>query len=206
MQDARAGPARPDHEGSQLWGLCIEGYQLEWGRVPGEISMATVWQVEEAGEVGESGERMGTRLVAPEQPCPTGVWPQFRTIQEKEVTILNNKECDDFYHRFSKIPSVVQIINSKMICAKDFSREEFCYVSTPPGFLTSRAPGQDGEGHGEGPEGCRVGQGRWEGIIRDGLGAWDRRWDERGRGQEWAWRLEVQRGGERWTVGAREWR
>ncbi|XP_069328137.1 probable threonine protease PRSS50 [Eulemur rufifrons] len=66
-------------------------------------------------------------------PKADGVWPQFRTIQEKEVTILNSKECDNFYHSFSKIPSLVQIINSKMICAKDVSREEFCYeVSGEP--------------------------------------------------------------------------
>uniref|UniRef100_A0A8C8YR25 Probable threonine protease PRSS50 n=1 Tax=Prolemur simus TaxID=1328070 RepID=A0A8C8YR25_PROSS len=66
-------------------------------------------------------------------PKAEGVWPQFRTIQEKEVTIMNSKECDDFYHSFSKIPSLVQIINSKMICAKDVSREEFCYeVSGEP--------------------------------------------------------------------------
>ncbi|XP_045386432.1 LOW QUALITY PROTEIN: probable threonine protease PRSS50 [Lemur catta] len=66
-------------------------------------------------------------------PKADGVWPQFRTIQEKEVTIMNSKECDDFYHSFSKIPSLVQIINSKMICAKDVSREEFCYeVSGEP--------------------------------------------------------------------------
>ncbi|KAB1263913.1 putative threonine protease PRSS50 [Camelus dromedarius] len=60
-------------------------------------------------------------------PRLDGVWPQFRTIQEKEVTILNSTECDSLYHRFSKIPSLIQIINSQMICAKDVDREQFCY-------------------------------------------------------------------------------
>ncbi|KAM9185581.1 putative threonine protease PRSS50 [Dugong dugon] len=60
-------------------------------------------------------------------PRINGVWPQFRSIQEKEVTILNNKECDQYYHRFSKIPAVVQIINSHMLCAEDTNRDNFCY-------------------------------------------------------------------------------
>ncbi|XP_004640833.1 probable threonine protease PRSS50 [Octodon degus] len=59
-----------------------------------------------------------------------GAWPQFRTIQEKEVTILNNKKCDDFYHKFSTVSSLVWIITSQMICAKDPSREQFCYEAT----------------------------------------------------------------------------
>ncbi|XP_007949976.1 probable threonine protease PRSS50 [Orycteropus afer afer] len=60
-------------------------------------------------------------------PRTNGVWPQFRSIQEKEVTILNSKECDQYYHRFSKIPTIVQIINSQMICAEDNTRDSFCY-------------------------------------------------------------------------------
>ncbi|XP_010860808.1 PREDICTED: probable threonine protease PRSS50 [Bison bison bison] len=60
-------------------------------------------------------------------PRVDGQWPQFRTIQEKEVTILNSTECDSLYRRFSKIPSLIQIINSQMICAKDVDREKFCY-------------------------------------------------------------------------------
>ncbi|KAB0389611.1 hypothetical protein E2I00_016568 [Balaenoptera physalus] len=58
-------------------------------------------------------------------PRVDGVWPQFRTIQEKEVTILNSTECESVYHRFSKIPSLIQIINSQMICAKDINRNSF---------------------------------------------------------------------------------
>lgn len=64
------------------------------------------------------------------------MWPQSRTIQEKEVTIVNSTECDSFYHRFFKIPSLIQIINSQMICAKDVNREQFCYVSTTSPLLT----------------------------------------------------------------------
>ncbi|KAL4677584.1 hypothetical protein H8959_020258 [Pygathrix nigripes] len=58
------------------------------------------------------------------------MWPQFRTIQEKEVIILNNKDCDNFYHNFTKIPTLVRIIKSQMICAEDTHREEFCYELT----------------------------------------------------------------------------
>uniref|UniRef100_G3T6H0 Probable threonine protease PRSS50 n=1 Tax=Loxodonta africana TaxID=9785 RepID=G3T6H0_LOXAF len=63
-------------------------------------------------------------------PRANGVWPQFRSIQEKEVTILNNMECDQYYHRFSKIPTMVRIINSRMICAEDTNRDNFCYEKT----------------------------------------------------------------------------
>uniref|UniRef100_A0A2K5C197 Serine protease 50 n=1 Tax=Aotus nancymaae TaxID=37293 RepID=A0A2K5C197_AOTNA len=59
-----------------------------------------------------------------------GMWPQFRTIQEKEVIILNNKECDKFYHNFTKIPPVVRVIQSQMMCAEDTRREQFCYELT----------------------------------------------------------------------------
>lgn len=78
-----------------------------------------------SGQQGNHHARMGGTH-------PTGRWPQFRTIQEKEVTILNNKECDNFYHKFTKISSLIRIINSQMICAKDTHREQFCYVSTCP--------------------------------------------------------------------------
>uniref|UniRef100_A0A287D601 Serine protease 50 n=1 Tax=Ictidomys tridecemlineatus TaxID=43179 RepID=A0A287D601_ICTTR len=61
---------------------------------------------------------------------PQARGPQFQTIQEKEVVILNSKECDAFYHSFSRIPSLVQIVNSQMICVKDGSRENFCYETT----------------------------------------------------------------------------
>ncbi|XP_075404020.1 putative threonine protease PRSS50 [Tenrec ecaudatus] len=59
-----------------------------------------------------------------------GLGPQFQSLQEKEVTIMSNKECDQFYHRFSKIPTIVRIINSQMICAEDSQRESFCYEKT----------------------------------------------------------------------------
>ncbi|XP_004704218.1 probable threonine protease PRSS50 [Echinops telfairi] len=59
-----------------------------------------------------------------------GKGPQFQSLQEKEVTIMSNKECEQFYHRFSKIPTIVRIINSQMICAEDSQRESFCYEKT----------------------------------------------------------------------------
>lgn len=81
----------------------------------------------------------------PEWGLSTGTWPQFRTIQEKEVTVLNSKECEDFYHRFAKIPSLVRIINSQMICVQDTDRKHFCYVSACP-CPALQALGQDGGG------------------------------------------------------------
>ncbi|XP_023604159.1 probable threonine protease PRSS50 [Myotis lucifugus] len=63
-------------------------------------------------------------------PRANGTWPQFRTIREKEVTIMNSKQCEDFYHRFSKIPSLVRVINSQMICVQDTDRKHFCYETS----------------------------------------------------------------------------
>lgn len=93
-------------------------------------------------------------------PCPTGVWPQFRTIQDKEVTILNSTECESLYHRFSKIPSDSDHQLPDDFC-KGRQQEQFCYVSiSPPCSLASRGtwPGmglgeqgsQDLRGGGEG--------------------------------------------------------
>ncbi|XP_069873516.1 probable threonine protease PRSS50 [Dipodomys merriami] len=59
-----------------------------------------------------------------------GVWPQFRTIQEREVVILNSWKCEDFYHRSARIPSLIRIITPQMICVSDINREDFCYEST----------------------------------------------------------------------------
>ena len=71
---------------------------------------------------------------------------------EKEVTILNSTECDSLYRRFSKIPSLIQIINSQMICAKDVDREKFCYVSIsrPCSFASKGTWPELGEGHSRG--------------------------------------------------------
>lgn len=63
-------------------------------------------------------------------PRANGIWPQFQSLQEKEVSILNSKKCDHFYHKFSRISSLVRIINPQMICASDNNREEFCYEIT----------------------------------------------------------------------------
>ncbi|XP_045713315.1 probable threonine protease PRSS50 [Phyllostomus hastatus] len=60
-------------------------------------------------------------------PRVNGKWPQSRTIQEKEVTILSSNQCDGFYHKFSGISLVVRIINTQMLCAEDTDREHFCY-------------------------------------------------------------------------------
>ncbi|XP_004676665.1 PREDICTED: probable threonine protease PRSS50 [Condylura cristata] len=59
-----------------------------------------------------------------------GTWPQSQTLQEKDVTILNTKACDSFYHKFSKIPSLVRVITSQMICVQDSDREQFCYETS----------------------------------------------------------------------------
>lgn len=95
--------------------------------------------------------------------CPTGKWPQSRTIQDKEVTILNSKECDSFYHTFSKIPALIRIINSQMICAEDRGREPFCYVSTCP--LFTRLQGI-WPGVGPGAQGAAGGGREWERVSR----------------------------------------
>lgn len=111
------------------------------------------------------------------------MWPQFRTIQEKEVTILSNKKCNQFYHKFSKVPSMVQIVDSQMVCAEDSDREHFCYVSAP-----LRAPSPP-RVHGQ--EGCwGAGQWGWKGkgqehggrgereggaVGRRGVGTWHER-------------------------------
>jgi hypothetical protein len=88
--------------------------------------------------------------------CPTGF--QFQTLQEKEVSILKNRECEDFYHRSSRIPSLVRIMTSQMVCASDTSREQFCYVSTSASCsLIPRARRWQGMG-GKGEE---VGRDKW---------------------------------------------
>ncbi|XP_048190411.1 probable threonine protease PRSS50 [Perognathus longimembris pacificus] len=63
-------------------------------------------------------------------PRAVGALPQFRTIQEREVVILNSQKCEDFYHRSAKIPSLVRIITPQMICVSDINREKFCYETT----------------------------------------------------------------------------
>lgn len=103
-------------------------------------------------------------------PVPTGVWPQFRTIHEKGVVILNNKECDKLYHKVSKIPSLVQVVDSRMICAEDLDREAFCYVSTS--LLAPSPPGAPGMVRGAGA--CRA---AW--LNGEGRGGWRERWERK---------------------------
>ncbi|XP_036286125.1 probable threonine protease PRSS50 [Pipistrellus kuhlii] len=64
------------------------------------------------------------------RPRANGSWPQSRTIQEREVTVLSSKECEDFYHRFSRIPALIRIINSQMVCVQDTDRKQFCYETS----------------------------------------------------------------------------
>ncbi|XP_076985658.1 putative threonine protease PRSS50 [Tamandua tetradactyla] len=89
-----------------VWPICLPGLDLEVK--DGTICTVTGWGL----------------------PKANGMWPQFRSIQEKDVTIMNNKKCDNFYYRFSKVPSLVRIITSKMVCAEDNNRENFCYEMT----------------------------------------------------------------------------
>ncbi|XP_060060897.1 probable threonine protease PRSS50 [Erinaceus europaeus] len=60
-------------------------------------------------------------------PNANGLLPQFRTLQEKEVTVMNRKECDNFYHKFSKVPALIRIVTAQMMCIQDQDREKFCY-------------------------------------------------------------------------------
>ncbi|XP_068839231.1 probable threonine protease PRSS50 [Capricornis sumatraensis] len=94
---------RPLQYSKYVWPICLPG--LDYSVKDYSLCTVTGWGLPRVG----------------------GEWPQFRTIQEKEVTILNSTECDSLYRRFSKIPSLIQIINSQMICAKDVDREKFCY-------------------------------------------------------------------------------
>ncbi|XP_002912882.1 probable threonine protease PRSS50 [Ailuropoda melanoleuca] len=86
-----------------VWPICLPG--LDFEVKDGALCTVTGWGL----------------------PRFDGVWPQFRTIHEKGVVILNNKECDKLYHKVSKIPSLVQVVDSRMICAEDLDREAFCY-------------------------------------------------------------------------------
>lgn len=88
--------------------------------------------------------------------CLIGTQPQYQTIQEKEVTIMSTKECETFYHRFSRMPRVVRIVNPQMLCAEDKDREEFCYVSLLPARPPPGAPGGVGRGWGKGEAAWRI--------------------------------------------------
>uniref|UniRef100_A0A8B7WDP4 Probable threonine protease PRSS50 n=1 Tax=Castor canadensis TaxID=51338 RepID=A0A8B7WDP4_CASCN len=98
-----------------VWPVCLPG--LEYEVQDGSICTVTGW--------GSSKDAMQPSLNG---TCPTGF--QFQTLQEKEVSILKNRECEDFYHRSSRIPSLVRIMTSQMVCASDTSREQFCYEMT----------------------------------------------------------------------------
>nr|XP_035963567.1 probable threonine protease PRSS50 isoform X2 [Halichoerus grypus] len=86
-----------------VWPICLPG--LDYEVKDGSLCTVTGWGL----------------------PRFDGVWPQFRTIQEKAVTILSSKECDKLYHKVSKVPSLVRVVDSQMVCAEDLDRENFCY-------------------------------------------------------------------------------
>nr|XP_019579262.1 PREDICTED: probable threonine protease PRSS50 [Rhinolophus sinicus] len=86
-----------------VWPICLPG--LDYVLKDGSFCTVTGWGL----------------------PRVNGKWPQSQAIQEKDVTILNSKACDGFYRKFSKLPSVIRIINSQMICAQDVDRGQFCY-------------------------------------------------------------------------------
>ncbi|XP_032216471.1 probable threonine protease PRSS50 [Mustela erminea] len=86
-----------------VWPICLPG--LDFEVKDGSLCTVTGWGL----------------------PKFDGVWPQFRSIQEKGVTILNSKDCDKLYHKTSKVPSLVRVVDSQMVCAEDLNRENFCY-------------------------------------------------------------------------------
>lgn len=86
-----------------VWPVCLPG--LEYVVEDGSLCTVTGWGY----------------------PKANGLWPQFQTLQEKEVSILNSRECEHYYHKFSRIHSLVRIISPQMICALDNDREKFCY-------------------------------------------------------------------------------
>ncbi|KAL6031519.1 hypothetical protein STEG23_005897 [Scotinomys teguina] len=72
----------------------------------------------------DCGGRCGVEI----QKSP--LWPQFQSLQQKEVSILNSRKCEHYYHKFSRISSLVRIITPQMICVSDNNREKFCYELT----------------------------------------------------------------------------
>ncbi|XP_006893103.1 PREDICTED: probable threonine protease PRSS50 [Elephantulus edwardii] len=86
-----------------------------------------LWSSKSSGlEHSLMGGNSGVQCLGAVEGHP-GKLPQFQSIQEKQVMILDNEDCDQFYHIISRIPSMVQVINSYMFCAKDTSRNSFCY-------------------------------------------------------------------------------
>lgn len=49
-------------------------------------------------------------------------------LQEAEVFIMDNKRCDQHYHKKSFFPPVVPLVLGDMICATNYG-ENLCYVS-----------------------------------------------------------------------------
>ncbi|XP_009199200.1 putative serine protease 45 isoform X1 [Papio anubis] len=72
-------------------------------------------------------------------------------LQEAEVFIMDNKRCDQHYHKKSFFPSVVPLVLGDMICATNYG-ENLCY------------------GDSGGPLACEV-EGRW---ILAGVLSWEK--------------------------------
>ncbi|XP_036595510.1 putative serine protease 45 [Trichosurus vulpecula] len=48
-------------------------------------------------------------------------------LQEAEILVMSNDDCDSRYHDISEVPRIVRIISSNMLCS-DYSRgRDFCY-------------------------------------------------------------------------------
>ncbi|XP_007499808.2 probable threonine protease PRSS50 [Monodelphis domestica] len=52
--------------------------------------------------------------------------PMSPKLQEAEISIMSNDDCDTFYHEASQVPTIVRIISIGMLCS-DYSRgRDFC--------------------------------------------------------------------------------
>ncbi|XP_074118505.1 serine protease 30-like isoform X1 [Sminthopsis crassicaudata] len=66
-----------------------------------------------------------TKVGDPEERVPLSP-----ILQEAEISIMHNDDCDTLYHDVTEVPSIVRIISSSMVCS-DYSRgRDFCYVSS----------------------------------------------------------------------------
>ncbi|XP_043835226.1 putative serine protease 45 [Dromiciops gliroides] len=86
--------------------VCLASPKLEVR--PGSFCWITGWGQTKIGEPGQ---------IVPLSPI----------LQEAEITVMSNDDCDTLYHDISEVPSIVRIISSNMMCS-DYSRgRDFCY-------------------------------------------------------------------------------
>uniref|UniRef100_A0A8C6S2F8 Serine protease 45 n=2 Tax=Nannospalax galili TaxID=1026970 RepID=A0A8C6S2F8_NANGA len=78
-------------------------------------------------------------------------WTLTPELQEAEVFIMDNKRCDQIYHKKSLYPRIVPLVRENMICATNYG-ENLCY------------------GDSGGPLSCEV-EGRW---ILAGVLSWEK--------------------------------